>query len=125
MIERVGAAEYADAKVLELSQFQRMRVALAQACVRSPRLLVADELTDTLDLMERTELLKLLQEFAREGMCVLLTAGDAHGAKGCTRLLSLRDGRLIEADVRAPAPAPMGEEAEVLPFQRRSQGGGE
>ena len=101
-----------------------MRVALAQACVRSPRLLVADELTDTLDMVERHRLLGLLQEFAREGMCVLMTAGDAHGAKGCTRLLSLREGCLIEAEVRAPAPAPDAE-ADVLPFQRRSQGGGD
>lgn len=123
MIDRVGASEYADAKMHDLSQFQRTRVALAQACVRSPQLLVADELTDTLDLVERTTLLSLLQDFAREGMAVLLTAPDPHGAVGCTRLFSLADGRLIEAEMDdrgTPAPP---DSAEVVPFPRRTSGG--
>lgn len=123
IIERVGASEYADANLHDLSQFQRTRVALAQACVRSPRLLVADELTDTLDLIERTTLLGLLQGFAREGMAVLMTAADSHGAVGCTRLFSLSDGRLIEAEMDdrgVPAPA---DPAEVVPFPRRTSGG--
>ncbi|HXE46129.1 MAG TPA: ATP-binding cassette domain-containing protein [Conexibacter sp.] len=121
MIERVGAADYADAKVLDLSQSQRMRVALAQACVRSPRLLIADELTDTLDLIERTKLLGLLQDFARDGMCVLMTAPDGHGAKGCNRLLSLSDGRLKEAEVRPPTPIESAD-ADVVPFRTRTGG---
>jgi len=123
IIERVGAGDYADARVLDLSQFQRMRVALAQACVRSPRVLIADELTDTLDMIERTTLLGLLQGFAREGIGVLMTAADSHGAVGCTRLLSLSEGQLIEAEVDrrgAPAPADPGD---VVPFPKRTQGG--
>lgn len=122
MIERVGASAYADAAVPDLSQGERTRVALAQACVRSPRLLIADELTDTLDLIERSSVLALLQGFAQEGVGVLMTATDGHGAVGCTRLLSLSGGRLIEAEgpVAAPAPADAGE---VVPFRAREQGG--
>lgn len=123
MIERVGASEYADARVLDLSQFQRMRVALAQACVRSPRVLVADELTDTLDLTERATLLGLLQGFAREGMGVLMTAADAHGALGCTRLLSLSDGRLIEAEIQHSGEPDPADPADVIPLRSRSQSG--
>jgi ABC-type lipoprotein export system ATPase subunit len=124
MIERVGARDYADAAVTELSEGQRMRVALAQACVRSPRLLIADELTDTLDLVERSSVLALLQGFAREGVGILMTATDAHGAMGCTRLLSLSGGCLIEPEMpesMAPVPAKPGD---VVPFRARGQGGG-
>lgn len=124
MIERVGAGAYADAAVPDLSEGQRMRVALAQACVRGPRLLIADELTDTLDLIERSSVLALLQGFAREGVAILMTATDAHGAVGCTRLLSLSGGRLIEPDLpEAKLPAPAGP-GDVVPFPAREQGGG-
>ena len=122
MIERVGAREYADAKVAELSEGQRMRVALAQACVRSPRLLIADELTDTLDMVERMAVLGLLQGFASEGVGILMTAADAHGAIGSNWLLSLSGGRLIEAEAPAGAPAPA-DPAEVVPLRGRSRGG--
>jgi ABC-type hemin transport system ATPase subunit len=99
------------------------RVALAQACVRSPRVLIADELTDTLDLIERNSVLALLQGFAREGVGVLMTATDAHGAVGCTRLLSLSGGRLIEVPVPGAEPAPA-DPGEVVPFRAREHGGG-
>lgn len=123
MIDRVGASDYADAAVPDLSEGQRMRVALAQACVRSPRLLIADELTDTLDLIERSSVLALLQGFAREGVGILMTAADAHGAVGCTRLLSLSGGKLIEAAPGTDAPVPA-DPGDVLPFRARQQGGG-
>lgn len=103
MLERVGAADYAHAAIDDLADGERTRVALAQACVRRPRLLIADELTDTLDLTERNAVLGLLQSFAREGMSVLLSAADAHGAAGCDRLVSLSDGRLVEAAEPKPA----------------------
>jgi ABC-type lipoprotein export system ATPase subunit len=123
MIERVGARDYADAAVPDLSTGQRTRVALAQACVRSPRLLIADELTDTLDLTERNTVLGILQGFAREGVGILMTAADAHGAVGCSRLLSLSGGRLIEPEEPETHPPVPADPGEVLPFRARAHGG--
>jgi len=124
MIDRVGAGTYADAKVSDLSEGERTRVALAQACVRSPSLLIADELTDTLNIVERNAVLALLQGFSDEGIGILMTAADAHGAVGCSRLLSLSGGRLIEPDLpreKTPRPATPGD---VVPFRAREHGGG-
>jgi putative ABC transport system ATP-binding protein len=124
MIERVGARDYIDVPVSDLSNWQRARVALAQACVRGPRLLVADEPTDTLDLIERSSVLALLQEFAREGVGVLITAADAHGAVGCSRLLALSGGRLVEPEVaEADRPSPVHDPGEVVPFKTRDRRG--
>jgi putative ABC transport system ATP-binding protein len=123
MIERVGATAYADAAVADLSRGERARIALAQACVRSPRLLIADELTDTLNLLERTAVLRLLQAFAREGVGILMTAADAHGAVGCSRLLLLSDGRLVEPEIPTRAPSPA-DPAEVVPLRARERRGG-
>ncbi|MBS1870534.1 MAG: ATP-binding cassette domain-containing protein [Actinobacteria bacterium] len=125
MIERVGAREYIDARVTDLADWERARVALAQACVPGPRLLIADELTDTLDLIERSSVLALLQSFAREGVAVLITAADAHGAVGCSRLLTLSGAELVEAPVtRTEGEKPSNDPGEVVPFTRERRGGG-
>lgn len=113
MLERVGASDHGGARAEDLSDAERARVALAQAGVRRPRLLLLDEITDTLDLIERNTILGIIQGFAQDGAAVLLTAADAHGAAGANRLFSLADGRLVggaepaPADVIAfPRPAP-------------------
>lgn len=125
MIERVGAREYIDARVGDLADSERARVALAQACVRGPCLLIADELTDTLDLIERSSVLALLQGFAREGVGILITAADAHGAVGCSRLLALSGGRLVEPVIaEADRPKSADDPGEVVPFTRDRRGRG-
>jgi putative ABC transport system ATP-binding protein len=124
MIERVGASGYADANVAEVSAHERTRVALAQACVRSPRLLIADELTDTIDLNERNTVLGLLQGFARDGVAILMTAADPHGAVGCSRLLSLSGGRLIEPELPHAGVPAQADPGEVVPFRARERGSG-
>jgi len=125
MIERVGARDYIDARVTDLAASERARVALAQACVPGPRLLIADEMTDTLDLIERSSVLALLQSFAREGVAILITAADAHGAVGCSRLLTLSGAELVEAPVtRTEGEKPSNDPGEILPFTRERRGGG-
>lgn len=124
MIERMGVGEHIHAPVTELSDSERARVALAQACARRPRLLIADEPTDTLDVIERESLLGLLQGFAREGVAVLMTAGDAHGTVGHSRLFALTSGRLVEVTVdNGHAPAPSDDAGTVVPIKREQRGG--
>lgn len=103
MLERVGVADQADADLDALSDAERARVSLAQAAVRRPRLMVLDEVTDTLDLIERNTVLGILQRFSTDGMAVLLTAADVHGAAGANRLFSLSDGRLVGGADPEPA----------------------
>lgn len=103
MLERVGAADHAGARVDDLSDAERARVALAQAGVRRPRLLLLDEITDTLDLVERNTVLGIIQGLAHDGAAILLTAADAHGAAGANRLFSLADGRLVGGAEPEPA----------------------
>jgi ABC-type lipoprotein export system ATPase subunit len=102
MLERVGAGDHVHARVDGLSDAEGARVALAQAAVRRPRLLILDEIADTLDLIERNTVLGVLQGFAQEGVAILLTAADAHGAVGANRLFSLSDGRLVGGEEPVP-----------------------
>lgn len=124
-LARVGATEYAYADLRHLSESERLRVALAQACVRSPKLLIVDEVTDTLDLNDRNTILGILQRSAAEDdTAILITAVDAHGTVGCNRVVLLSGGRLRDPDrerQRGPGPPDAGG---VIPFRSRDEGAG-
>jgi ABC-type lipoprotein export system ATPase subunit len=113
-LDRWDVGESANAQMHELSDAERQRVAFAEALVRRPRVLLADDPTDTLNLMERNHALANLQRVVREErIAVLMTATDASGAVGINRLLLLvGNGELREAQSLQPAP--------VIPLPTRS-----
>jgi putative ABC transport system ATP-binding protein len=90
----------------ELSDAELLRVAFAEALVRRPRVLLADDPTETLNLMERNHVLANLQRVVREErISVLISATDASGAAGINRLLVLvGNGELREAQSPHSAP---------------------
>lgn len=113
-IERVGAGHCAGLDVDELTPGDETRVALAQALVRDPDLLLADEPGVLAAPDERDELLRMLRAIAAERprLAVLLTARDTAGVAGARRVLTLDRGALRGAG--APPSA------EVLPFRPRT-----
>ncbi len=123
-LARVGAAEYTYADLHHLSESEQLRVALAQAYVRSPRLLVVDELTDTLDLEERNTILGILQRFAQDDdVGIIVTASDPNGTAGCNRVVYLSAGRLRdpERDLAQAPGAPDGRRG-AFPSRRHRDG---
>lgn len=95
MLRRVSAEDCMGARLCELAASELTRVSLAQALLREPRLLLADEPSKTLDPIEREELLALLREIAGTGVAVVMTAGDATRVTGTTHIASLDRGRLL------------------------------
>jgi ABC-type multidrug transport system ATPase subunit len=93
-LERCDAGHCATHRLRELDGAEAMRVAIARALVLSPALLVVDEPTKGVDLIERDGILSLLRSLAREGTAVLMSAGEATGLAGADRALSLADGGL-------------------------------
>jgi ABC-type lipoprotein export system ATPase subunit len=111
VLRRVGADGCAGARLGDLSGSELLRVSFAQALIREPRLLLADEPSKTLDPIDRGEIIDLLFAVTQDvGVSVLMTAGDATGALPSARLASLDRGRLL----MRPRP-----QADVLPFQPR------
>lgn len=122
-LARVGATEYAYADLPHLSESEQLRVALAQAYVRAPKLLVVDELTDTLDLNDRNTTLGILQGFAAEDdVAILMTATDAHGTAGCTRVVLLSGGHLRDPERLREREAERADSGDVIPFRSRGNG---
>jgi ABC-type ATPase involved in cell division len=114
MLVRVGAERCGQLEYHELDGAELACVAIASALITSPALLVTDEPTTGVDLLERDPLLALLRSIANEGTAVLMTTGDAQGLSGVDRALSIDNGEL-RGEARAA-------QAHVVPLRRAESG---
>jgi ABC-type sugar transport system ATPase subunit len=93
-LERVRARSCAALETIDLKTDETVRVAIARALTCKPRLLVIDEPTLGVELLERDEILKLLRSLADEGIAILSSTGDGTGFLGADRVLALDKGKL-------------------------------
>jgi len=94
-LERVGADDVAAEPWRTLSDGERTLVAIARAMVRAPRLLLVDDPSSGLGLLERRAIIELLRSIAQQpGVAVLMTVGDLADAQGVDVTWSLAGGRL-------------------------------
>jgi len=82
----------------ELSGGQKQRIAIACALAGQPRLLIADEATSALDTIVQANIVRLLNNIAKEsGSSLLFITHDlALATTLADRLAVLRDGRILE-----------------------------
>ncbi|MGA9875638.1 MAG: ATP-binding cassette domain-containing protein [Solirubrobacteraceae bacterium] len=93
-LARVNAEQYASFRATDLNPAEAVRVAIARALTAKPRLLMIDEPTIGVDLLERDAILALLRSLADEGISVLSSTGEGTGVLGADRILSLGKGKL-------------------------------
>jgi ABC-2 type transport system ATP-binding protein len=92
VIELVGLAECATKRVVRLSGGQRRRVALAQALLGDPGVLVLDEPTTGLDPSQRASLRRTLSVIAAESAVLLSTHQTEDVAALCERVVVMAGG---------------------------------
>ena len=85
----VGLGDLGSKRVRALSGGQRRRLALAQALIGDPELLVLDEPTTGLDPAQRAALRSLLSERRRHGTVLLATHQTEDVAALCERVIVL------------------------------------
>jgi ABC-type multidrug transport system ATPase subunit len=96
MLDRVGLGAIDAAPWADLSDGERTLATIAHAVVRTPRLLLIDDLIAGLDLVERDVIKKLLRSLVDDlGLTILMTASQSSEAVGARPILSLAGGTLV------------------------------
>ena len=94
--------QFADTRAGLLSSGEQTRVSLAKAMLNSPKLLLLDEPTASLDPSSARIVREKIQEYARGGGAVLWTSHNMHEVEAvCDRVLFLSHGKiLLQGDPR-------------------------
>ncbi|MFE0101981.1 ATP-binding cassette domain-containing protein [Streptomyces sp. NPDC059009] len=112
-LERFGAASYAGTPLSELSKGSSQKVAVAQALLGEPELLVLDEAWTGLDAAARDELDRAVAERTAAGGAVVFVDHDPRrlaGAPDATYVISgtgLNPRTSSESSAAGPAPGPV------------------
>jgi ABC-2 type transport system ATP-binding protein len=94
---QVGLADRLGQRAGELSRGLRQRLAIGQAMVHQPRLLILDEPASGLDPEARQELSALMLRLASEGVTLLVSSHIlAELQDYSTDMLIIRDGRVVD-----------------------------
>jgi len=94
-LELVGLERRLTHGPAELSGGEQQRVAIARALVSNPSLILADEPTGALDSATGRGILRLLQDCNDRGQTIVMVTHDREIAQQASRILSIRDGRLV------------------------------
>ena len=95
--ERLGLADRLDVKTVALSRGQRQRVAIGQALVHQPEVLILDEPASGLDPEARQNLAQLFRALQSEGMTLIVSSHIlAELDEYCSHMLVMQQGRIIE-----------------------------
>lgn len=109
VLRKVGLGEKIDAYPDQLSGGQQQRVAIARSLAMSPQVMLFDEITSALDPELVGDVLKVLEEVAREGMTMMLVTHEIGFArKVAHRVVFMHEGKIWE---HGPAAATLGRPA--------------
>jgi putative ABC transport system ATP-binding protein len=98
LLEQVEMAEHADKLPAATSGGQQQRIAIARALANTPKLLVADEPTGSLDSQTADVVFRIFERLAQEGTTILMVTHDRELAQRAHRTITLVDGELHQTD---------------------------
>jgi putative ABC transport system ATP-binding protein len=96
LLDQLGLAGRSPFPPSALSGGQRQRVAVARALSNQPLVVLADEPTGNLDSAATLDVLRLFQQLHESGQTLVIVTHDARIAATADRLLSMRDGALVD-----------------------------
>jgi len=108
LLDLLGLPDKAKAAPTTLSGGQRQRLAIARALANRPTVLLADEPTGALDSDGGEEILELFRRLhADSGQTIVLITHDRSVAEAASRLVRMRDGRVVDDGSAAGGTDPL------------------
>ena len=102
IVKMLGLEARLDHRPAELSGGEQQRVAIARAVVNRPKILLADEPTGSLDTENSELVMNMLQELNhKHGQTILLITHNPEVALYSDRIVSMRDGHILESGLPA------------------------
>ncbi|MEB6639758.1 MacB family efflux pump subunit [Aeromonas caviae] len=121
LLTRLGLQDRSHHRPGQLSGGQQQRVSIARALANGGEVILADEPTGALDSQSGKEVMTILKELHAQGHTIILVTHDMAVASHADRIITLRDGRVVEdsghraADDNAASPSPSGAPAHPQP----------
>jgi putative ABC transport system ATP-binding protein len=104
-LERVGLNNREHHHPNQLSGGQQQRVAIARALVCNAPVIMADEPTGNLDTKTSHEVMAILQSLGDQGITVILVTHESDIAAHARRVITLRDGLIVDDRTQEPIRA--------------------
>lgn len=94
LLERVGLSAKRNSRMNMLSGGEQQRIAIAIALSNSPKLLLADEPTGSVDTKTANYIFDIFSELNAEGQTILIVTHDVQLSKKVKRVVAIRDGKI-------------------------------
>jgi len=99
LVERFGITSYADARIEKLSTGMKQKVSIARTVAHDPPLLIFDEPTVGLDVLNALEMQEVIKEFRNQGKTIVFSTHIMSEAeKLCDRIAIIHGGRILACD---------------------------
>lgn len=105
LIEMVGMAHKKHSRMNMLSGGEQQRIAIAIALSNSPKLLLADEPTGSVDQGTANYIFDVFTELNKQGQTILIVTHDMALSKKVKRVVAIRDGKISSERVLKEAYA--------------------
>ncbi len=105
LLEMVGMANKKSSRMNMLSGGEQQRVAIAIALANSPKLLLADEPTGSVDVKTANYIFDIFTELNKSGQTILIVTHDVALSKKVRRVVAIRDGKISSERVLKEAYA--------------------
>lgn len=101
LLDKVGLSHRKNSRLDQMSGGEQQRVAIAIALANSPRLLLADEPTGSVDTKTSNVILDIFKELNKsENLTIVIVTHDVKLAHRIDRVVAIRDGRTSSEIVR-------------------------
>lgn len=102
LLTHISFPEYLyDEKVKNLSGGEKQRVAILRSIIRNPKIIIADEPTGALDLINSKLILNLLKRISNKRLVIVISHDLNLVKKYSDRIIELKDGRVIKDEQKS------------------------